>query len=187
MTLREVPAMKFLSIHHGLAVMLVTLAMAPSASALTLKTGEVLGSDGKVYEGASPEEREKIIKGTKDVDIFGNAKKTSGIRGKSLYVVVDEEVVFVPLKELVGKSKATQMDILKEHLAGTLPDLDLDDIAKGTELIEAQMAERMKSIEQAVSEGASLEAALEFDRIVSEIDPASMSDEDRRALEETIE
>jgi len=79
------------------------------------------------------------------------------------------------------------MDILKEHLAGTLPDLDLDDIAKGTELIEAQMAERMKSIEQAVSEGASLEAALEFDRIVSEIDPASMSDEDRRALEETIE
>ena len=42
-------------------------------------------------------------------------------------------------------------------------------------------------VEQAVSEGASLEAALEFDRIVSEIDPASMSDEDRRALEETIE
>ncbi len=51
--------MKFLSIHHGLAAMLVTLAMAPSASALTLKTGEVLGSDGKVYEGALPKSAKK--------------------------------------------------------------------------------------------------------------------------------
>mgnify|MGYP007121451817 CR=1 FL=1 len=65
MTLREVPAMKFLSIHHGLAAMLVTLAMAPSASALTLKTGEVLGSDGKVYEGASPRRARKNHQGHK--------------------------------------------------------------------------------------------------------------------------
>ena len=37
----------------ALALMIVIV----PAQALTLKTGEVLGSDGKVYEGASPAER----------------------------------------------------------------------------------------------------------------------------------
>ena len=75
MTLREVPAMKFLSIHHGLAAMLVTLAMVPSASALTLKTGEVLGSDGKVYEAPPPKSAKKSSRAPR-MSIFSAMQKS---------------------------------------------------------------------------------------------------------------
>ena len=37
-----------------IAMVLVSLAMASTAQALTFKTGEVLGSDGQTYKGASP-------------------------------------------------------------------------------------------------------------------------------------
>ena len=37
-----------------IAMVLVSLAMASTAQALTFKKGEVLGSDGQTYKGASP-------------------------------------------------------------------------------------------------------------------------------------
>jgi hypothetical protein len=38
-----------------IAVVLMSLAMASTARALTFKKGEVLGADGRTYKGASPE------------------------------------------------------------------------------------------------------------------------------------
>jgi hypothetical protein len=160
---------------------------ATSTSALTLKSGEVLGKDGKVYEGASPKERDAIIKNSVGTDWFGNEKKAAGLHGKSFYVVVQKEVVFIPVKDLIGKTKETQKAILMDYVIGVDPGIDMEDLAADTAALEHQMGERLKSIEEAVEMGVSLEAALEFDRIVSEIDPNTMSDADRRALEESIE
>ena len=39
----------------------VALFMASTANALTLKSGQVLGSDGGVYDGASPEKQQALI------------------------------------------------------------------------------------------------------------------------------
>ena len=59
------------------------LALAPfivvsSASALTLKSGEVLSSDGKVYSGASPDQKAAIVAQSKSTGLFGaGGKKAS--------------------------------------------------------------------------------------------------------------
>ena len=74
-----------------------------------------------------------------------------------------------------------------DYVIGVDPGITMEDLAADTAALEHQMGERLKSIEEAVEMGVSLEAALEFDRVVAEIDPATMSDADRRALEETIE
>ena len=56
---------------------------AAPAKALTFKTGEVLGPDGTMYQGASPEERERLIKKAAEDG------KTAGGSGSSLFVVMD--------------------------------------------------------------------------------------------------
>ena len=80
------------------ALFLLVLAMfiaAGTANALTLKSGEVLSSDGKVYSGASPEQRSAIVAQSKSRGLFGDSKK-AGVRGSNIFVVVGEDVVFVP-------------------------------------------------------------------------------------------
>ena len=77
---------------------------AGQATALTLKTGQVLGSDGGVYDGASPEQIERMIENAEREDWGGN-KRTSGVIGRNLSIVVEEKPVFVPLNDLQGKTK----------------------------------------------------------------------------------
>jgi hypothetical protein len=77
----------------ALALMIVIV----PAQALTLKTGEVLGSDGKVYEGASPAERAALI------ETAGRTGKSAGVWGNNIYVVSGENVTFVPLRKIRGK------------------------------------------------------------------------------------
>ena len=69
-----------------------------SAQALTFKKGQVLGNDGQLYEGASPEEMDKLVAKAKDDG------KTAGVFGRNLFVIVGESVSFIPLSDLSGKS-----------------------------------------------------------------------------------
>jgi hypothetical protein len=88
------------------ALFLLVLApfiVAGGASALTLKSGEVLSSDGKVYSGASPEQRSAIVAQSKSRGLFGDGKK-AGVRGANIFVVIGEDVVFVPVTDVRGKS-----------------------------------------------------------------------------------
>ena len=82
--------------------------VAGSAHALTLKSGEVLGSDGAVYEGASPSQMENIKKRAIE------SGKNAGVTGDNVFVVTGEQVVFIPVSELAGKS-----DEQMEELVGT--------------------------------------------------------------------
>ena len=97
--------------------------LASSAFALTLKSGQVLGSDGEVYDGASPEQAEQLAKNAQKKDFFGN-QKSSGVVGQNLFVVVEGSVVFVPLTELQGKDRAsvtqTVKDYITDHLVSAL-------------------------------------------------------------------
>ncbi len=45
---------------YSIAIM-ATILLAGAAEALTLKTGQVLGSDGQIYQGASQETRQQLI------------------------------------------------------------------------------------------------------------------------------
>ena len=84
------------------------------ASALTLKKGQVIGGDGIVYDGASPAQKAAIIANSKRKDLFGNEQGKSGVSGTNLFIVVEDDVVFVPVSEVVGKDKDAVKDIIME-------------------------------------------------------------------------
>ena len=62
------------------------IGLAASAEALTLKTGEVLGPDGEIYQLASPKEIKALINRTH------SDETPTGVLGNNVYVVVGEEV-----------------------------------------------------------------------------------------------
>ena len=95
-------------------LVLAPLIAATGANALTLKSGEVLSSDGKIYSGASPEQKVAIVAQSKSTGLFGAGGKKAGVRGSNIFVVVGEDVVFVPVNDVRGKSKEQMMDIIAE-------------------------------------------------------------------------
>ena len=88
---------------YVIAMVPISLAMASSAQALTFKKGEVLGSKGKTYQGASPEQMELLIKRATANDIL------AGVVGNNVFVVVGDKVSFVPTSELQGTTNETQL------------------------------------------------------------------------------
>ena len=89
-----------------IAVFGVMAVMATAAQALTLKKGQVIGGDGAIYDGASPEVQENLI---------ANAKRTGknvGVSAGNVFVIVGEEVTYVSTKDLAGKSKNQMVDVV---------------------------------------------------------------------------
>ena len=152
---------------------LVLLALAPfilasEASALTSKSGEVLSSDGKVYSGASPDQRAALVAQSKSKGLFGAEGKKAGVRGSNIFVVVGEDVVFVPVKDVRGKSKEQMMDIIAEaageQLGPNAP--DASDLARGiteehVEATKEQVSEALASVDIDEAARAATEAAWE--------------------------
>ena len=87
----------------GLAV---GLAIAVPASALTFKKGEVLGSDGKMHQGASPEQTQRLIANAEESGDIG------GVVGNNVFVVVGGDVTFIPINDLRNLPKETQIDVI---------------------------------------------------------------------------
>ena len=88
----------------------VSLALASQANALTLKKGEVLGADGQVYDGASPDQMERIVEQARE------SGKAGGISGNNVFVVVGEQVTFVPTAELRGLSKESKLNVIGDRV-----------------------------------------------------------------------
>ena len=65
----------------GLVTALV-ISMPLAASALTFKKGQVLGSDGQIYDGASPDLRDRLIKKAQ------RTGESAGVTAGKLFVVV---------------------------------------------------------------------------------------------------
>ena len=95
-----------------LAVAIFTLPM--TASALTFKKGQVLGPDGQVYDGASPQIRERLIAEAE------SGGKSAGVAAGQLFVVVKGTVTFVPLSDIAGKSEDSIKGIFVEKVTGTV-------------------------------------------------------------------
>ena len=149
-------------------LVLAPLIAATGANALTLKSGEVLSSDGKIYSGASPEQKVAIVAQSKSTGLFGAGGKKAGVRGSNIFVVVGEDVVFVPVNDVRGKSKEQMMDIIAEaagkQLGPNAP--DASDLARGIteEHIEAtkeQVSEALASVDIDEAARAATEAAWE--------------------------
>ena len=99
---------------------ILAIGLGYTATALTLKSGQVLSSDGQVYDGASPDQQEALIAKSKEKGWFGADGKKSGVQGSNVYVVVQDELVFVPIKEIQGKSKEGITEVIKNHIVDSL-------------------------------------------------------------------
>ena len=93
-----------------IAVVLMSLAMASNAQALTFKKGEVLGPDGNTYHGASPEQLDRLIERAAAEDM------PAGVVGNNVFVVVGDKVSFIPTSELRGLTKDTQLQIIGDQV-----------------------------------------------------------------------
>ena len=136
--------------------------------ALTFKKGQVLGADGGVYDGASPGQREALVLNSKRTGLFGSEGAKAGVYGSNIFVVVGEDVVFVPVSEVRGKSKEEMMDVIAAaagaQLGANAP--DASDLARGIteEHIEAtkeQVSDALASVDIDEAARAATEAAWE--------------------------
>jgi len=93
-----------------IAATALALGFAAPANALTFKKGEVLGPDGNVYTGASPEQLERLIERAAEQDM------PAGLVGNNVFVVVEDKVSFVPVSELQGKTKETQLQVIGDQV-----------------------------------------------------------------------
>jgi len=85
---------------YSIAIM-ATILLAGAAEALTLKTGQVLGSDGQIYQGASPETRQQLINKVQ------KGGEIAGVANGNVYVVVGETITFLPLADIQGLTDST--------------------------------------------------------------------------------
>ena len=68
------------------------------SNSLTIKSGQIISSDGKIYDFASPKEKEFLIKKSK------THGKSMGIFNNNLFLIIDEKILFIPLQEIVSST-----------------------------------------------------------------------------------
>ena len=110
------------------------MAFTAQAQALTFKSGEVLGSDGQMHQGASPEQLQRIVEQARSSDEVG------GVMGNNVFVVVGENVTFIPISELRGLSKETQIAIVGNSVVQQLTnndDITFEQVSAVSEIAEA--------------------------------------------------
>jgi hypothetical protein len=92
----------------------LSLAITTQTNALTFKKGEVLGSDGEVYHGASPEQIDRLVEKAKDTGEVG------GVTGNNVFVVVGEDVTFIPINNLRNLAKESQINVIGDAVVQDL-------------------------------------------------------------------
>ena len=118
------------------------------AHALTLKSGQVIGSDGNVYDGASPEVTSAILA----------SGDTAGVRNGNLFIVIEGSVTFVPVKGLAGKTKEGIKELVIEAVIASGEVIDLSN-ARDAGQLEAQ-AENMQETANQILTAEALEEAI---------------------------
>ena len=107
--------------------------LSPMAQALTLQSGQVIGGDGNVYDGASPEQQQALI------DRAQNGGDIAGVNGSSVFVVVGDTITYVPVDEIRGKSDDSMKQIIGDEVIQNVTgveDLTLSDVENAATLAE---------------------------------------------------
>ena len=123
------------------------------AHALTLQKGQVIGGDGNVYDGASPEQKEVYVKRAKE------GGDQAGLAGNNVFVVVEDDIAFVPITDLAGKSKSAQLNTIGDAVVAKISGTDALSYEKLNELQEA-----------AAESGVPLEDLLKLDDALTKLD-----------------
>ena len=89
------------------------MAFTAQAQALTFKSGEVLVSGGQMHQGASLEQLEHIFEKAKASDDVGD------VTGNNVFVV-GKNVTFLPVSDLKGLSKESQIAVVGDAIVQDL-------------------------------------------------------------------
>ena len=137
--------------------LLVTLSaialMTSAAHALTLKKGQVIGGDGSVHDGASPEQIAIYVERARQ---GGDA---AGLVGQNVFVIVEDDITFVPVADLAGKTKESQLNEIGDAVVATVA---------GTDAVSFEELNELKSI--AEETGVPMEDILKVDGALAELD-----------------
>ena len=148
-----------------IAAVLVSLAVATTAQALTFKKGEVLGPDGQVYHGASPEQMERLIERAAAEDI------PAGVTGNNVFVVVGDKVSFVPISDLRGASEDKQLQIIGDQVVKDITgndDVTFEQVKALNEASEATGQDISELLSDGGIEGLDDELVAELEKVASE-------------------
>ena len=122
------------------------IASASQASALTFKKGEVLGPNGTMHKGASPEQIDRLIANAEESGDVG------GIVGNSVFVAVGEDVTFIPVNDLRNLPKDSQINVIGDAVVRDLTgndDITFEQVSAVSEL----SAEIRISVEEILKDG----------------------------------
>ena len=148
-----------------IAVVLMSLAMASTAQALTFKKGEVLGADGEIYHGASPEQMERLIERAASEDM------PAGVTGNNVFVVVGDKVSFVPISDLRGASQDKQLQIIGDQVVKDITgndEISFEQVQALNEASEATGQDISELLSDGGIEGLDDELVAELEKVASE-------------------
>lgn len=140
--------MKKLFLTLGVAALLSS-----GAHALTLKKGQVIGGDGAVHDGASPEQIAIYVERAR---AGGDA---AGLVGQNVFVIVEDDITFVPIADLAGKTKESQLNEIGDAVVETVA---------GTDAVSFEELNELKAI--ADETGVPMEDILKVDGALAELD-----------------
>ena len=85
----------FLNLLPKIVILIFLFINVQQSNSLTIKSGQIISSDGKAYEFASPKEKEFLIKKSKT---YG---KSMGVFNNNLFLIINEKILFIPLQEII--------------------------------------------------------------------------------------
>ena len=150
---------------YVIAVAIASFAIVSAAQALTFKKGEVLGPDGEIYHGASPEQMERLIEKAAAEDM------PAGVTGNNVFVVVGDKVSFIPISDLRGASKDKQLQIIGDQVVKDVTgndDITFEQVQALNEASEATGQDVSELLSDGGIEGLDDELVAELEKVASE-------------------
>ena len=109
------------------------------SNALTIKSGQVISSDGKVYNFASPKEKELLIKKSK---IEG---KSIGVQNKNLFLIIEEKILHIPIEKIVWSSDTQIINLVEKKIKLFFKNNDFD---KNETSVKERLVSSAKKLKQ---------------------------------------
>ena len=88
----------FFNLLTKIVILIFLFIYVQQSNSLTIKSGQIISSDGKIYEFASPKEKEFLIKKSK------THGKSMGVFNNNLFLIIDEKILFIPLQEIISST-----------------------------------------------------------------------------------
>ncbi|MGC6411707.1 MAG: hypothetical protein ACON4F_02625 [Candidatus Puniceispirillaceae bacterium] len=136
-----------------------------ATTGLTIPSGHVL-SDGQLFESASPETREFLKRNAQ------NGGEKAGLINDQVFVFAGDDLVFVPVVDLIGKSTKQIKNIITASVVNDVTDLDLD-LSTLAENLEENKGDVEAAVVETIEETVALVSTGQMDEIAQRSDKLS--------------